>query len=80
MAESLADIYARKDFSQPPEVVAIKRYVQEHFESDCEVALRQFEIIITVNSASLAGTLRMHLHKMQALLQTKKRLILRIRG
>ncbi len=58
MADSLFDILQRKDFSEPPEIAAIKGYIQEHFHAGSEVLPREHEIIIVVTSASLASTLR----------------------
>ena len=79
MADSLFDILSRKDFSEPPEIAAIKGYITEHFHADSEVVLREFDIIITVPSASLGGVLRFHARKLQAAAKTKKRLVIRIR-
>jgi hypothetical protein len=78
MADSLFDILSRKDFSEPPEVTAIKQYIMEHFRVDAEVLNRDYEIIITVPSAALAGTLRFHATKLQHAANTQKRLVLRI--
>lgn len=79
MADSLLDILARKDFSEPPEIAAIKNYIREHFNAEAEVTNRDFEIIITVASAALASTLRFRLVEIRRAAQTKKRLVLRIR-
>jgi hypothetical protein len=79
MTDSLFDILSRKDFDEPSEMTAIKQYIQEHFQVAAEVALRDREIIITVPSAALAGTLRFHVRKLQAAANTNKRLVLRIR-
>ena len=79
MADSLFDILAGKDFSEPPEIAAIKRYITEHFQEDSEVIAREREILITVPSAALAGTLRFHVRKLQSAAQTQKRLVIRIR-
>ena len=79
MTDSLFDILSRKDFSEPPELIAIKKYITEHFQVEAELMNRDFDIIITVPSAALASTLRFHVPKMQKAAQTKKRLIIRIR-
>lgn len=78
MSFSLADILRNKDYDEPPEVAAIKKYVKEHFEEDVAVTLREREIIITTPSAALAGTLRMHQYQMQKAADTTRRLVLRI--
>lgn len=79
MTESLFDILSRKDFSEPPEIALIKDYIGTHLKADSEVVVHEREIIITVASAALAGTLRFHVRKLQEAAKTKKRLILRIR-
>lgn len=79
MADSLFDILSRKDFDEPPEIAAIKQYVQEHFQVAVEVIVRERDIVVTAPSAALAGTLRFHLKQIQKAAQTEKRLVLRIR-
>ena len=79
MADSLLDILSRKDFEEPPEIKAIKRFVEEHFHESVEVIVRDREIIITSPSAALAGTLRLRVREIQKSAGTTKRLILRIR-
>ena len=79
MSDSLSDILSRKDFSEPPEKLAIKQYIAEHFQVDAEVIARDFDIVITVSSAALAGVLRFHVRKLQTAAKTNKRLVIRIR-
>ena len=79
MTESLFDIFSRKDFSEPPEIAAIKGYVREHFEVEIEVVPREYDIVLSVPGAALASVLRFHARKLQAAAKTKKRLIIRIR-
>lgn len=56
----------------------IKDYVKREFDSPVGVELRQQQIVIAVPSAAMASALRMHLHKIKALLETDKRLIIKI--
>lgn len=79
MADSLFDILKQRDFDEPSESVAIKQYVQEHFDETVAVTVRDRDIIIECPSAALAGTLRMHQVQMKKAAATDKRLILRIR-
>lgn len=79
MADSLFDILKNRDFDEPAESVAIKQYVQEHFDETVAVSVRDRDIIIECPSAALAGTLRMHQIQMKKAANTDKRLILRIR-
>ena len=76
--DSLNNILSRKDFDVPPEIAAIKAYVQRHFQSEVSVKLGPTTIVISASSAALAGSLRMHLRQLQAAAQTDKKLILRI--
>lgn len=76
--DSLQDILANKNVEQPPEVKAIKKYVYDNFQEKVKVLVHERDIIITVPSAALAGTLRMQLGQLQAAAGTKKRLVLRI--
>jgi ribosomal protein L31E len=76
--DSLNAILHDKDFEVPPEIAAIKAYVQRHFQSEVNVKLGPQVIVISTKSASLAGSLRMHLRQLQAAAATDKRLILRI--
>jgi hypothetical protein len=79
MTDSLADILGNRSYNEPPEVAAIKKFVREKYKSDVAITIRDQQIIIVVQGAALAGTLRMHLHELKKLCQTEKRLVLRIR-
>lgn len=79
MADSLFDILTHKDFSEPPEIAAIKQYVSEHFAENVEVIVRERDITITSPSAALASTLRMHIRHLQRVGNTTKRIVFRIR-
>ena len=76
--QSLFDIMGSKDFGVPVEVTEIKAYVQRFFKVDVGVTIQERTIIITTRSAALAGSLRPHLHKLQKILNTEKKLIIRI--
>jgi hypothetical protein len=76
--DSLNNILLGKDFDTPPEIAAIKAYIQRHFQSDVTVKLSPNAIVISTKSAALAGSLRMHLRQLQAVAETDKKLVLRI--
>jgi hypothetical protein len=80
MTDSLGDLLLNKSFDEPPEIQIIKEFVKEKYNVEPIVSVRQRDILIEVSSAALAGTLRMQLHKLQALCQTEKRLVIRIIG
>ncbi|MEO6513248.1 MAG: hypothetical protein ABIR37_01055 [Candidatus Saccharimonadales bacterium] len=79
MANSLFDILKDKNFDEPAESIAIKKYVFDNFKEQVAVTVRERDIIIEAPSAALAGTLRMHQIQMKKAASTEKRLILRIR-
>jgi hypothetical protein len=79
MADSLFDILSGKNFDEPPESVAIKKYVQDKFKQDVAVTVRERDIIVECSGAGLAGTLRLHQIQMKRAAATDKKLILRIR-
>ena len=78
MGDSIASILGNREFHEPPEIQTIKTFVRKEFSSDCSVKMNDRYITIMVSSAALAGSLRMQLHKLQELCQTKKRLVIRI--
>ena len=78
MTESLADLLGKRDFEEPPEVAAIKKYIQDKYNAEVAVTMQTNQIIITVRSAALAGTLRLELHRLKAILETERRLMIRI--
>jgi hypothetical protein len=79
MTDSLFDILSQKDFSEPAEIVAIKRYIKEHFQEAVEVTSYDRDIVVTTPSAALTNTLRFHLKQLKQVAQTDKRIALRTR-
>ena len=53
--DSLSSILGGKDFDEPPEISSIKKYVQDEFQTEVGVQVRDKEIVITAPSASLAN-------------------------
>lgn len=78
MSDSLADLLAQKDFDEPPEMQAIKRFVREQFDEECEVLLRERDIVVTVRSSSLANSLRLKINALHEAASTTKRITFRI--
>lgn len=76
--DSLHEILGRKDFDEPPEALAIKKYVRDEFDEAVAVTVREREIIIAAPNAALASTLRMRVLQLQRLIGEKKRLVFRI--
>lgn len=76
--DSLQDLLRGAKPREPEEVQIIKRFVQSQFASTCSVAIRERDIVITVDNAALAGSLQMQLHTLKNQCQTDKRLVIRI--
>lgn len=76
--DSLLSILRRKDFDEPPEISAIKKYVRDEFKTEVGVQVREKDIIISVPSAALAGTLRLRGPEMKRRCQLDKKLTFRI--
>lgn len=78
MTDALGDILAKKSASEPAEIRAVKNFVREAFQSDCKVAVKPDQLIITVPNSALAGTLRFHIVELQAIVGSKNRIVIRI--
>ena len=76
--DSLDSLLKRKDFDEPPEMAAIKQYVQEEFKTAVGVLVRDKDIVIEVPSAALANTLRLRTTDIKKRCHTNKRLTFRI--
>lgn len=76
--DSLHSILSGKDFDEPPEVQAIKKYVQANFKTNVSVMVRDKDIVVGVPSAALANTLRLRGPEMKRRCQLDKRLTFRI--
>ena len=57
---------------------SIKKYVQDEFDVKVGVQVREKDIVVTVPSAALAGTLRMRVPEIKRRCQIDKRLTFRI--
>jgi hypothetical protein len=76
--DSLYNLLANRNFDEPPEVASIKQFVRDNYKAQAGVAVKEREIIITVDSASLASRLRFDIQRLKEAAGTEKRLILRI--
>jgi len=77
MADAIGDILPDR-FDEPPEVSIIKDFIRKEYRQPSTVLVQPNQIVITVQSAALAGTLRMRLPELKELCRTDKRLMLRI--
>ena len=78
--DSLQSILGNKDFDEPPEISSIKKYVQDEFQTEVGVQIREKDIVISVPSAALANTLRLRRPEITRRCQLDKKLIFRISG
>ena len=77
--DSLNSILSRKDFDEPPEITAVKKFVQDEFKTAVTVMVRERDLIIAVPNASLASALRMRLPELKRRTAiTDKKIIIRI--
>ena len=76
--DQIRDLLGKYSPDVPPEVTALKQYIDEHFHATASIGLTTATITITVTSASLANALRLHLPQLQAAAKTDKRLVFRI--
>lgn len=60
-------------------MAAIKKFVHDLYQEDVEVVVRERDIVVTSNSASLANMLRLKVTDLRKAAQTEKRIIFRIR-
>ncbi|HEX5744066.1 MAG TPA: hypothetical protein VFX84_01290 [Candidatus Saccharimonadales bacterium] len=76
--DSLSDILGQKDFDEPSEMAAIKKYVKDEFKAEVSVLIREKDIVISVPNAAFANTLRLRTPEIKRRCQTDKRLTFRI--
>lgn len=76
--DSLQDIIAQYGKPEEPELLILKRYIDEHYHTPVGVSISGNAIVVTVPSAALANTLRFQGIKIQKACQLKKRLLFRI--
>ncbi len=76
--DNLKDLLPGHKFIEPKEIKIIKKYMHDKFQSDAGVEIKPSQIVISVQGAALAGTLRLELHELAELCKTDKRLVIRI--
>jgi len=79
MTQSISELLGQKNFSEPPEIAIIRKFIQDKFDKTPSVSVNDKKIIITVEGSALAGALRPELLKIKQLCQTDKQLIIRIK-
>jgi hypothetical protein len=77
--DNLANLLAKRKHEEPADIGTIKTYIQELFNEQVGVLIRERDIVVTVRSSALAGALRMHAHTIVSKLEDPtKRLVFRV--
>ena len=48
--DSLNSILSNRDFDEPPEITSIKKYVQDEFQTEVGVQVRDKDIVVSYKS------------------------------
>lgn len=78
--DSIFNILSRKDFEEPSEVRALKKYVLDNYGVKVGVQIRDKDIVLVVPSSAAANSLRLNGPKIKKALELDKRLTFRING
>lgn len=76
--DSLMKILGDRNFDEPAEISAIKKFVEDKYNIKPGVAKNGDSIIITVPNASMASTLRLKGPEIKRRCQIDKKLVFRI--
>ena len=76
--DSIASILGDKDFDQPTEIVSLKKYLKQEFGIEAILQIRDKDIVVNVNNAALANTLRLRSPEIKRHCQLSKKLTFRI--
>ena len=76
--DSLSSIMANIDFDMPKEVIKIKQFVHEQYNSDIDVFVKKNDIIISSRSSALIGSLHMDSLKLKKLVNENQNIRFRI--
>lgn len=67
--DSLFNLLANRMPDQPPEIVAIKKFVRDNFRENAGVQVRERDIVVTVRSSALAGMMRTRAYQLGKVLE-----------
>ncbi len=76
--DSLGDVVQRKNIQEPPQVAALKKYVQDNHNATITVKIAPKYYLITAPGASLAGTLRLETAQIVEECSLDKRLVIHV--
>ena len=78
MSDSMKDLLQKRSSNEPPEFQVIREYMQGQLKCLPKLSLSNKNIVIQVPNAAIAGSLRLVLHELASLCNTKSKLIIRI--
>lgn len=76
--DSINQLINKRDYSLPPEAKIIKDFIKKNYDSEAEIKVSDFQILIIVSSSALASSIRFDLPALKKLLKTDKKLVLRV--
>jgi hypothetical protein len=76
--EGISDILSRKNFDEPAEATAIKKFVYAKYKKSVAVTVREKDILIACQGASFTAALRMQWRDLRKAANTDKRLVFQI--
>jgi hypothetical protein len=76
--DSLQDIISKFGKPEQPELIAVKKYIDERYHVPVSAAIQGDTVVITVPSAAFANTLRLEATQIRNTCGVTKRLIFRI--
>lgn len=76
--DSLKNILGGRDFDEPSEISAIKKFVDDEYNISPNVAKRGDSIVITLPNASMVSALRLRGPEIKRRCQIDKKLVFRI--
>lgn len=80
MADALGDLLRQRGSqNEPEEFIIIRKFVQDRFEVTPKLSVSKGSINIGVPNSAIASNLRFELYELGQKLNTKQRLVIRIR-
>ncbi|MEK9196127.1 MAG: hypothetical protein AAB914_02045 [Patescibacteria group bacterium] len=79
MADDLKDLLGKSKYMEPSEIAQIKKFAWDEFEEKVGVDIGKNSIIITVDSSGQATALRYKITKLESIVKTDKKLVIRLK-
>jgi hypothetical protein len=76
--DDLAKLLKDKGLNEPPEISKIKQFIKQKYDSDVTVLVRPKDIVLSVDNAALANTIRLNILELKSSCQITKKVSIRI--